>query len=309
MKTLRSAIALVGLAIAFTGGNIFAKSNASNSSGNVSGGGHHTSSSSPMPSTTSMPRYSGTPRFSGGTSYQPRINFSNGNRTLTYPAVHNSMVRQPLYSNRSNVSAENGFQRNTNSVLHQRSSTRTRLDSGYALQRSENLRQPSNNATQGARLNAATIRGGNKLDPQTSRRLRHWDGNVSSTQQAHLNHLNNCQRHHDHWWWRHHCAAIIFFDFGWWGWSDGWWYPAWGYDPYSYYDYNEPIYGYDGLSPEQIVASVQVALQERGYYQYAVDGRMGPLTRAAIERFQSDHRLPITSGIDSATLGSLGIIR
>lgn len=308
MKILRSVTALIGLAIALSGGNIFAKGNANNSSESFSGSGHHSSSSSSPPATTSISRYSGTPRFSGGTSYQPRINLSSGNRTLTYPAIHNSMVRQQLYSNRSNFSAENRIRRNTNSVSRQRNSTLKDLNSGYAFQRSESLRE-SSNLTQNARLNAATVNGGHKLDPQTRSRLRHWDGNVSSTQQAHLNHLNNCQHHHDHWWWRHHCAAIIFFDFGWWGWYDGWWYPAWGYDPYSYYDYNEPIYGYDGLSPEQVVASVQVALQERGYYQYAVDGRMGPLTRAAIARFQTERGLPITSGIDAATLGSLGVIR
>ena len=115
--------------------------------------------------------------------------------------------------------------------------------------------------------------------------------------------------HHDHDWWRDRCAAIIFFDWGWWGWCDGWWYPAWGYDPYSYYEYNEPIYGYNGLSPDQIVASVQAQLQRLGYYTYAIDGNMGPLTRAAIARYQRDHLLPITSGIDPATLGSLGVIR
>ena len=148
----------------------------------------------------------------------------------------------------------------------------------------------------------------NKLDPQTSSRLRNWNGNVSSTSQARLNHLNNLHHHHDHHWWRNHCASIIFFDFGWWGWYDGWWYPAWGYDPYSYYAYNEPIYGYNGLSPDQIVAAVQVALQQQGYYNWAIDGKMGALTRAALAQYQRDHRLPITSGIDPATLGSLGVI-
>ena len=132
---------------------------------------------------------------------------------------------------------------------------------------------------------------------------------MSSVSQARLNHLNNCNRRPDRWWWRNRCVAIIFFDFGWWGWYDGWWYPAWGYDPYSYYEYNEPIYGYDGLSPDQIVAGVQVALQQQGYYTWAIDGKMGPLTRAAIARYQRDHRLPITSGIDPATLGSLGVMR
>jgi len=57
------------------------------------------------------------------------------------------------------------------------------------------------------------------------------------------------------------------------------------------------------------VAGVQAQLQRLGYYTYAVDGRMGPLTRAAIARYQRDHLLPITSGIDPATLGSLGVIR
>jgi len=149
----------------------------------------------------------------------------------------------------------------------------------------------------------------NKLDPQISTRLRNWSGNVSSVSQARLNHANNRHHHHGSNWWRNRCAAIIFFDWGWWGWYDGWWYPAWGYDPYSNYEYNEPIYGYDGLSPDQIVASVQAQLQQLGYYTYAIDGRMGPLTRSAIARYQRDRLLPITSGIDPATLGSLGIIR
>jgi peptidoglycan hydrolase-like protein with peptidoglycan-binding domain len=50
-------------------------------------------------------------------------------------------------------------------------------------------------------------------------------------------------------------------------------------------------------------------LQRLGYYTWAIDGKMGPLTRAAIARYQRDHLLPITSGIDPATLGSLGVIR
>jgi len=147
-----------------------------------------------------------------------------------------------------------------------------------------------------------------KLDAQTSARLRDWKGNVSNTGQAHQNNANNHHHHHDHDWWKDHCLAFIFFDWGWWGWYDGWWYPAWGYDPYSYYEYNEPIYGFDGLSPDQIVAGVQTELQRRGYYTYAIDGKMGPLTQAAIARYQRDHHMSITSGMDPATLGSLGII-
>jgi len=50
-------------------------------------------------------------------------------------------------------------------------------------------------------------------------------------------------------------------------------------------------------------------LQQLGHYTYAIAGTMGPLTRAAIARYQRDHLLPITSGVDPATLGSLGVMR
>jgi peptidoglycan hydrolase-like protein with peptidoglycan-binding domain len=102
--------------------------------------------------------------------------------------------------------------------------------------------------------------------------------------------------------------VIIFYNWGFWGWYGGWWYPAWGYDPYySYYQYAEPIYGYDGLTPEEIIANVQGALQELGYYEGPIDGLMGELTRASIASFQRDNALPITGTIDDATLAALGL--
>ena len=40
-----------------------------------------------------------------------------------------------------------------------------------------------------------------------------------------------------------------------------------GYDPYySYYDHNSPIHGYDALRPNEVIANVQAALQQLGYY-------------------------------------------
>jgi hypothetical protein len=271
------AVAMVGLA-----GNAAAKGNGNTSSSSAAPAVHHNSSSAPT-TTTGAPRFSGgVPHYSGGAMpYRATVSYRNGTRTLNYPPVGNSTLRRQLHSNADG------------------------LNSGYALQRTANLRQ-GGNAHQSSGLN---VIGKNKLDPQTSNRLRNWGGNVSTSGQAHRNHLNNWHHHHDHDWWRDRCAAIIFFDWGWWGWYDGWWYPAWGYDPYSNYEYNEPIYGYGGLSPEQVVASVQAQLQQVGYYSYAIDGKMGPLTRAAIARYQRDNLLPITSGIDPATLGSLGIIR
>jgi len=62
------------------------------------------------------------------------------------------------------------------------------------------------------------------------------------------------------------------------------------------------------IAPGQTVAGVQAKLQQLGYYTYAIDGTMGPLTKAAIGRYQSDQRLPVSYGIDPATLGSLGIV-
>jgi hypothetical protein len=276
MKHPLAVVAVIALASWFGTNNAIARSNGnSGGSNSVAPAAHYSSTT-----TTVAPHFNAMPRFSGANPYRPTVSYRSGLRTLNYPPVGNSMLRQQIHPN------VNG------------------LNSSYALQRSANFHQ-ARSFTQGLAPN--TI-GRNRLDPQTSARLRNWSGNISSASQAHLNHLNNFHHHHDRDWWKDHCAAIIFFDFGWWGWYDGWWYPAWGYDPYSYYDYNEPIYGYDGLSPEQIVASVQAQLQQLGYYSYAIDGRMGPLTRAAIARYQRDHRLPITYGIDQTTLGSLGII-
>jgi len=83
---------------------------------------------------------------------------------------------------------------------------------------------------------------------------------------------------------------------------------AYGYDPYySSYSYNEPIYGYQDRDPGQVISSVQTELQRLGYYRYAVDGQMGPATRAAIANYQRDNSLAITSAIDEPTLQSLGL--
>ncbi len=65
-----------------------------------------------------------------------------------------------------------------------------------------------------------------------------------------------------------------------------------------------PIYGYDGLPPDQVVADVQ----RLGYYQGAIDGLLGPATQAAIEKYQQDHGLPATGRIDARTLAVLGFV-
>ncbi|PYK85592.1 MAG: hypothetical protein DMF47_09730, partial [Verrucomicrobia bacterium] len=113
---------------------------------------------------------------------------------------------------------------------------------------------------------------------------------------------------HDRDWWGQRYSRIGLFGGGWYYWNSGFWYPAWGYDPgYSYYPYDGPIYGYNNLPPDQVVANVQTALQEQGYYHGEVDGLLGPLTRAAIADYQRDQGLYITSAIDEPTLAALGM--
>jgi len=49
--------------------------------------------------------------------------------------------------------------------------------------------------------------------------------------------------------------------------------------------------------------SVQLALQQQGYYAGPIDGLLGPQTRGALAAFQSDYGLAITS----PTLQTLGL--
>ena len=112
---------------------------------------------------------------------------------------------------------------------------------------------------------------------------------------------------HDHGWWHTHYPRIVLIGGGWYYWNSGFWYPAWGYDPgASEYAYDGPIYAYNDLPPDQVVANVQQALQEQGYYQGEIDGMLGPLTRAALAQYQADHGLYTTSAIDEPTMSSLG---
>jgi hypothetical protein len=112
---------------------------------------------------------------------------------------------------------------------------------------------------------------------------------------------------HDRGWWHSHYNRVVFVYGGWYYWNSGWWYPAWGYAPDSYYAYDGPIYGYNSLPPDQVVANVQAALQAQRYYQGEVDGLLGPLTREAIAAYQRDRGLYTTAAIDQPTLESLGM--
>src|SRR5438477_8340054 len=112
---------------------------------------------------------------------------------------------------------------------------------------------------------------------------------------------------HDRGWWSSHYNRIVFVNGGWYYWNAGYWFPAWGYAPSAYYAYDGPIYGYNGLAPDQVVVDVQQQLQRDGYYDGPIDGVLGPMTREAIAAFQADNGLGFTSGVDEPTLATLGI--
>jgi hypothetical protein len=101
------------------------------------------------------------------------------------------------------------------------------------------------------------------------------------------------------------------------GWPSSYWGygRSWGYNPYSYwggypysgynnyYSYYTPTYGYDA----SMVAAVQQRLGQLGYYRGAVDGVVGPRTRAAIAAFESRNGLVVDGRISRSLLDRLGL--
>jgi Putative peptidoglycan binding domain len=114
---------------------------------------------------------------------------------------------------------------------------------------------------------------------------------------------------HDQNWYHSHYNRVELIGGGYYFWNNGYWYPAWGYNPSAqYYAYDGPIYvGSRAEPPDRVIADVQASLQEQGYYKGEVDGLLGPLTREALTAYQSDHGLYATAAIDEPTLDSLGM--
>jgi Putative peptidoglycan binding domain len=112
---------------------------------------------------------------------------------------------------------------------------------------------------------------------------------------------------HDADWWRSHHSRIVFVLGGWYYRHGGYWFPAWGYHSEAVYAYDGPIYAYNDLAPDQVVANVQATLQELGYYHGPINGYLDSATGAAIANYQRDHGLYTTSAIDEPTLVALGM--
>ncbi|MFZ1218491.1 MAG: peptidoglycan-binding protein [Chthoniobacterales bacterium] len=114
---------------------------------------------------------------------------------------------------------------------------------------------------------------------------------------------------HDRGWYHSHYQRVELVAGGYYYFNNGYWYPAWGYDSgHEYYAYDAPIYsGKHAEPPDKVIADVQAALQEMGYYKGEVDGLIGPLTREALTGYQRDNGITVTAVIDEPTLDALGM--
>jgi hypothetical protein len=146
---------------------------------------------------------------------------------------------------------------------------------------------------------------------------RHWSGGSTRNWSDHNWNRGSTRNWNGRNWsgnwrnWNRHPRVInrtVFiggFGFPWWwgwGWGWGWGYPYgyYGYYPYDYYGYGYGQYGYGpsgdgydygqyGDSSKSRVAELQRRLTKAGYYRGAIDGILGPQTRAAIRAYEREH--------------------
>jgi Putative peptidoglycan binding domain len=191
------------------------------------------------------------------------------------------------------VNRERNFNRTRNADVNRfRNTNEFRGRNNVAINRNRNF-----NRTQ----NTTFYRGGNV------RITNNWRGDAFRGQR-YWAFRNYNRQWHDRNWWRSHYDRIIFVNSGWWYWNAGYWFPAWGYAPSVSFVYDGPIYGYNGLSPDQVTVNVQQQLAAAGYYDGPIDGVLGPMTREAIAAYQADNGLAVTSAIDEPTLATMGLV-
>jgi putative peptidoglycan binding protein len=152
--------------------------------------------------------------------------------------------------------------------------------------------------------------------PQSAKpdRAKNGHGKKWHNKRDHVGFDEASRRHwhewHDRNWWHDHCQTIVFVNTGFYFLDGSYWYPAYGYDPLAtYYDYDGPVYTYSNLLPDEVIANVQTALQDAGYYYGPITGSLSVDTRAAIANFQRDYGLQISGAIDEPTVEALGLDR
>jgi putative peptidoglycan binding protein len=258
------------------------------------GGAHVASRSAPMRG-----------GFSKAQSHQRTIaSTSRSNRMETAKARSTRITNaktEAIARNRAAISRERSFARANASRLNRNEAARIRSAQTNARIARNNLALNRQRNLTVAR-NVAINRAANVRIVNDWRNARFRGSNYAAF-------YNYNRVWHDSGWWTNNYPWTVYAAAlgGWWYWNAGYWYPAWGYDPYAYYPYDGPIYGYGNLTPDRIITNVQVALQGQGYYAGSIDGDLGPQTRGALAAFQADHGLAVTSAVDRPTLQTLGL--
>ena len=286
--------------------------------GGGGGGGGHFSSARPGParggavsSFHSMPMRN----FGGGRMIYSGQRFSSvGMRSPSSAAFRQHYIN-------SNGSASSGPRQFTPGNSN-RANQLTRFENNARFAQGGNRFGQGNGAIESHRNGAGQIRHGNNLPAN-------WRNHVAARQSA--NWHRDWDRGRDHWWHGHHCRFIngswVIFNLGFYPWWP-YWYPydyyAYDYYPYSYsYDpgyYDSGVYqgeeyydqnGYDSSdqNTDSTIAAAQEQLARQGYYRGEIDNVLGPETRRAIARYQSNHGLRVTGNLTTDTLQALGLPR
>jgi Putative peptidoglycan binding domain len=202
-------------------------------------------------------------------------------------------------------------------------SIRMRQAPPRALGRNGHLARSPNGAITNRRSGGTQVRNGNSLPAN-------WRNHVAGRRSAEWH--RDWDRNRDHFWHGHHCRFIdgswVIFNLGFYPFFN-YGYP-YGYYPYAYYpyDYYPYSYSYDPgyygagvyqgpgyydqnangyLTSGSTAAAAQQQLAREGYYRGKIDGILGPETRRAIMRYQSDQGLRVTGRLSIDLLQALGL--
>ncbi len=236
---------------------------------------------------------------------------ATGQRVVPQGQIGSANSNQQSAAFQLNRNFNRGYQINRHPVNTPGTTAINRVDAAdNILSNLQARRQHQDRGEQNAQMQSGQVASGNAGNFRRHGGNRVIPFNNENTQSFHqARQWEGAGRRHDANWWRSHCRTVIFIGGGYYGWNAGYWYPAFGYDDsYGVYASADPIYGYDGLPPDQVIANVQSVLQELGYFNDAVDGVLGPDTRAALANYQRDAGLFVSAAVDRPTLVSLGFI-
>ena len=269
-----------------------------NAGGHHGGGGGFAMAAHPAPAHAAAPAFHSAPRgnFGGGRYIAPGTRFSSYQTPTAF--------RQPRF-----VTADRTFARGR------------QFTTGTATRRIDGSRTVIGRETR------FTRHGNNFRNRFQDRGLNAGREHVFARRTADWH--RDWDRRSDHWWHGHRCHFVngfwFIYDTGfypsdyWYPYGYGYGYYGSAYYPYDYdagvYEgdgadyYGQGVYGSSEQSADSTVAAVQEQLAQQGYYRGEIDSILGPETRRAIVRYQSDQGLRVTGSLNADTLRALGLQR